>query len=475
MGLVSGVAAALHTTLNLLLYLLSGGRYLWLEGRLRKGQYKNWGHRFTHTPSAFLQPDTEAGIIAAVRDNPRLRVVGAGHSFNAGLVSDGATLSLDRYAGILHIDQETRRVRAKAGSRVRDVNRALWAEGLAIKALPSHDAQSLAGIISTDVHGTGRDVGFVSSSVVAIRVVDGRGEVHAAEVGDELFRCAIGGIGAVGVIIEVTLECVPTFNLRQATEKVSMTWARANTRRALAEHHHASFYVFPFSETALLHTWNRTTDATSFLGGARELFSISVAALSAAWAGALMAHTGTLRLLNRFAVRFQANTELVLKSYAGFNRTVYHLHEELEFAVPAADVWAVTDHLIERYEALYTAKMPYLIVELRFTPAGHQRAMIGPGVERETAWINLCLNQSGDYDSYYAEVEAYLRTIDARPHPGKFCETLDAEDLARAHGERWRRFQRVRARHDPDGRFLNPFTQRLLGPVQPPAQGGHEE
>ena len=57
----------------------------------------------------------------------------------------------------------------KGGTRVRNVVHAMLAEGWAFAALPSHDAQSIAGILSTDVHGTGRDWGFVSQSVVGLK------------------------------------------------------------------------------------------------------------------------------------------------------------------------------------------------------------------------------------------------------------------------------------------------------------------
>ncbi len=58
------------------------------------------------------------------------------------------------------------------------------------------------GIISTDMHGTGRETGFVSASVVGLRVLDGRGDAHDVWVGDPLFSAAVGGIGAVGVITD---------------------------------------------------------------------------------------------------------------------------------------------------------------------------------------------------------------------------------------------------------------------------------
>ena len=57
----------------------------------------------------------------------------------------------------------------RGGTRVRDVVALLLEEGLAFRALPSHDAQTIAGNLSTDVHGTGREWGFVNESVVGLK------------------------------------------------------------------------------------------------------------------------------------------------------------------------------------------------------------------------------------------------------------------------------------------------------------------
>ena len=190
-----------YTSLNLLLYTLNLGRYLWLEGRRSGRNWHNWTHGQAHPVEPYLRPRSEQEIVDAVRENPRLRVVGAGHSFNAG-VRNKATLSLDDYTGIIDIDDTDKRVRVRAGTRMRDLSRMLLDRDLAIIALPSHDAQSVAGLLSTDVHGTGREVGFVSQSVVGLRLVDGRGDVYDVEPEDELFQAAIGGIGAVGIITD---------------------------------------------------------------------------------------------------------------------------------------------------------------------------------------------------------------------------------------------------------------------------------
>jgi FAD/FMN-containing dehydrogenase len=194
------------TTVNVVLYTATLGRYIWLEGRVRQGTFSNWLRRFRYRPARFVRPVTEEEIAEVVRSSRQLRVFGSGHSFNDGVVSGETLVSLDRYCGVVWTDLDRKQVAFRAGTRVRDVVKELSGDGLAFQALPSHDAQSIGGILSTDVHGTGgHEWGFVSQSVVALTIVDGRGDVHRCQPADDLFKAAIGGAGAVGIISEVVV------------------------------------------------------------------------------------------------------------------------------------------------------------------------------------------------------------------------------------------------------------------------------
>jgi L-gulonolactone oxidase len=62
--------------------------------------------------------------------------------------------------------------------------------------------------------------------------------------------------------------------------------------------------------------------------------------------------------------------------------------------------------------------------------------------------------------AYFAGVEAIMRDHQGRPHWGKL-HGRTAEELAPLYPE-WDRFQAVRTRLDPDGRFLNDHTRRVL-------------
>jgi L-gulonolactone oxidase len=464
----SFVVSAMKTLANLVVYVVSRRRVLLLEGRWWRGYYANWSGDRRHRADLHL-PETEEEVVEIVQASTSVRVVGAGHSFNDGLVSDGVTLALDALTGVISIDRAAKQATVWAGTRLRDLTRVLLAEGLAFEVLASHDAQSIAGLLSTDVHGTGGGRVHFSDLVTSLRLVDGSGRIHDVGPTDESFRAAVGGIGAVGIITRVTVQCVRAFDLRQTSMVETRVWAESNLERLLSEHDHVSFYAYPFTDLVHVHLWDRTAAPRSPLGAYRESLNEAKAAAVVATIGDAMAHLGRLPKFAAAGMRMQAATNLVLRSHEAFSRSMYHLHQELEIAVPLERVWRDLDETLAIYERMYAqGRLPFLLVEVRFSPSGHDCSLLGPGVERASAWLCLCCNQSGAVGRYFDAVEDWLRTTDGRIHLGKWCEHLDVRDLTAMHGERLAAFQRVRADLDPHGRFVNPFVERLLGPVGEP-------
>lgn len=462
---------ALLTTLNIVLNAATLGRYVWLEGRVRRGTFMNWARHFRYAPERFVQPTTEKEIVELAKGSRRLRVFGSGHSFNAGVVSDETLVSLDDYSGLVWKDRNKKQIAVKGGTRVRDVVRLLFDEGLAFRALPSHDAQSIAGILSTDVHGTGKDWGFVSESVVRLRVVDGKGEVNECQPSDDLFKAAIGGIGAVGIISEVVIQGVERFNIEQRVQTSNVSFVKDNLDRLLRENDHLSLYLFPFTDRCRVNTWNRTDKRQSFLGDLREFTRISIDALGAAWVGNLLAHTGLSSTLSPLVYGIERGSNLVLESDRAFNRTIYHLHQELEFTVPFENTFEVCHRFIELYEEMYPSGLPYALFEVRFTPK-HDRTLIGAGRDRRCTWIDLVCNDSDGFERYYAAAEKLIKEIGARPHLGKYCRSFGREDMVELHQERFTKFLDEVEKHDPERKFTNNFTRELFGYFVRPQVGG---
>src|ERR687893_2406500 len=288
MKLFSYLRAASFTTLNVVLNAATLRRYVWLEGAVSRGTFTNGAKRFRYEPVAFARPTTREQIAALVKDSKGVRVFGSGHSFNTGFVSEGTLVSLDDYSGLLWKDPERGRLAVKGGTRMRDVVKLLFDEGLAFRALPSHDAQSIAGILSTDVHGTGnvlgtgKEWGFVSQTIVGLKLIDGKGDAHECEPSDDLFKAAVGGIGAVGIVSEVVVEGVERFNVEQRVQTEAVSFVKSNLDRLLRENDHLSLYLFPFTDKCRINTWNRTDKKRSLFGDLREFLRTSVDALGAA-------------------------------------------------------------------------------------------------------------------------------------------------------------------------------------------------
>jgi FAD/FMN-containing dehydrogenase len=463
----SYLTVGFNTTLNIVLYAATTGKYLWLEGRVRGGVFRNWARRFTYVPVAYAEPSSEEDIVEIVRNSAKVRVFGSSHSFNEGNVSRQVLISLDNYSGLVSRDPANRQITVRGGTRVRDVVKLLAQDGLAFAALPSHDAQSIAGVLSTDVHGTGRDWGFVSSSVVRLKLLDGNGAVITCEPADDLFKAAIGGVGAVGIILEVTVQGVPRFNINQRVDICDLEEVRRSFNRLIATNDHFSLYLFPFTSQCQVNTWNRTDQPHSPYADLREFVNISLDALLAAWVGNLLAYTKLLPLSGRWSrlsYLVRRGSNLVLESDSAYNRTIYHLHQELEFTVPYEATFDMCDRLLKLYQDLYSSGLPYTLLEVRFTPAGHDRTLIGAGRERRSTWIDLVCNDSDGFEAYYAAAVHLIKELGGRPHLGKYCNGFDVEYLQKVHGEHFETFQRLMVQHDPAGKFSNAFTERLFGP-----------
>ncbi len=454
------------TTLNIVLYAVSRFRYLWLEGRVRRGRLHNWLHEYRDQPIRIARPTTEAEIVELIKSSAQVRVVGSGHSFNDGFVTAGVLITLDDYAGQPpDCHDQPGQFTVRAGTRIRDVVALMTSQNLAFPGLPSHDAQSIGGMLSTDVHGTGRDWGFVSDSVVCLTMVDGTGRVHRLDRTQDLFKAVIGGAGALGIITEVTLQGVERFNVRQQTTMEDLDWVKDNIDVLLDRHEHLSLYVYPFVGRCQVNLWNRSGDPVTRRADLREFLSISTNALVAAIAGGFLASSRLLPRSRSVFTLARRGSDLTMDSPKAFNRSIYHLHQELEFTVPFDELWPACDAFRELYERMYGAStLPFTLIEVRFTPGGHECTVLGPGRDRKSVWIDLIVNDSEGYRDFYAAAIDLMRTFRARPHLGKFCAGITEQDLRNAHGGAVvDHFVDLVAQHDPEGKFANGFTDVLIG------------
>ena len=444
------------------------------------GVWRNWAGTVTARPQRFWRPRDTDGVVRAVRlaarHGLRVRAVGGGHSFTAVAATDGVLLDVGLLAGVeavLRHPDGTADVTVGAGTRLRDLNRALAGLGLAMANLGDIDRQTVAGAVCTGTHGTGARVGGLSSQVAGLRVITADGAVHDVDASREpaLFEAARLGLGALGVLVSVTLRVVPAFTLqaREETRPLAEVLERLDGPDGwVATTDHVDLYWFPFTRRALVKRNDRVLDAPAAragvaerLGSLRRLLDDEVLA------------NGVFELTNRIAavvpaavptVNAVAARALSDRTYRAPSAQVFVSprrvrFREMEYAVPRG---ALRDVLGEVDAWLRRTREPVPFpVEIRFAPADD--VWLSTAYGRDTAYVAVHQYHRLPHARYFAAVEAVMDAADGRPHWGKL-HGLDADRLAPRY-PRFEEFRRERAAVDPQGMFANAYVDRVLGPA----------
>ena len=137
--------------------------------------WSNWSGSVSASASV-LRPTSEQALAAAIRGASKVRAVGAGHSFMPLCNSDGIIVSLEDMAGTLTVAPDRKTARIPAGWSIKRLTAALFEHGLALANQGDVNPQSLAGAMATGTHGTGRDLGNLSTFARGFRLIAADGE-----------------------------------------------------------------------------------------------------------------------------------------------------------------------------------------------------------------------------------------------------------------------------------------------------------
>ena len=428
--------------------------------------WENWGGNQRCNPVRVLRPGSTSEVARAVREaaraGHRVRVAGSGHSFTGACCTDGVMLVLDRLDQVLTVDVERRLVRVQAGITLHALNEQLAVRGMALPNLGDVDVQTLGGALATGTHGTGVTLPNLSAQVAEVRLVDGRGEVrHLDASTPDLLRAARVSIGAVGVVTEVTLQCVPAYVLRMVTRTQATDQVLADLETMADTHRHYELFAFPHTRVALVKATDVVDGPARPRSGPRRwvddvLLENHVLGLVCRLG---RRRPGLVPRLNRAVTRMARPAITIDQSHRALPTPRLVRFVEMEYAVSrsAAPLLART--------ALRAAEMAgdavNFPIELRFS-AGDD-ALLSPAQGRDTAWVAVHAYRGMPHERFFKAVEETALALGGRPHWGKL-HTLDAADLAERYPE-WEAFQRARAMLDPDGVFGNEYIDRVLGPV----------
>jgi FAD-linked oxidoreductase len=324
------------------------------------------------------------------------------------------------------------------------------------------DSQTISGALATGTHGTGAAFGCLSTFVAGLELVTGTGEViHcSAEERPDVFSAALVGVGAVGILTEVTLRCVGAFTLRAEERPAALSDVFAGLDESIAGNDHFEFYWFPYTERAQTKANNRVSADDQPLPGFRRWLDDDFLA-NTVFAGvcrlgrAVPALVPALSGVSARALSARVYTARSDRVFVSPRRVRFM---EMEYGLPRAA-------LAEAFGGLQSllAGLPFKVVfpvEVRFTAADD--IWLSHGYGRENAYIAIHQYVGMPYEPYFQGFEKLCQALGGRPHWGKM-HYRDAASLADAY-PRFNDFLAVRDQLDPKRVFANPYTTQILGP-----------
>ncbi|MBX3092964.1 MAG: FAD-binding protein [Cryobacterium sp.] len=430
-------------------------------------RWSNWGRVESADPVWIARPTSVDEVVAVVHRARELglsvKAIGAGHSFTGIAAAPGVQLDLAGLDGLFAVDAALRRVTLGAGTNLFQLPALLAPHGLAMENLGDIDAQTIAGATSTGTHGTGGSFRGLAAQLVGATIVTADGGVLRVSEAEnvELWPAARLGLGALGILVDVTVQCVPAFALHALEQPEPLAAVLEDFSARVEAVDHFEFYWFAHTETVLTKTNTRLAPDTELapLGAVRRWFDDTLMANGVFEATCALGHAlpPVVPGINRLATRLWGNREFsdVSTSVFATRRTVRF--REMEYAIPRE---AIPDAL-RAIRALIDSRGWRVSFPIEVRAAASDDLWLSTAHGRETGYIAVHRYWRENHLDYFRAVEDVMRGFDGRPHWGKI-HFQDAESLAALY-PRFGDFVAVRDRLDPERLFANAYLDRVLG------------
>lgn len=422
----------------------------------RRLPWRNWSGSQQCYPQSREAPESIEALqnLIASATGP-VRPVGAGHSFTPLVPTDGTIVSLSRMSGIVSHDASARQATLWAGSRLGDIGQPLEDIGQALINMPDIDEQALAGCLATATHGTGANIGCMSTFIRELQLVDARGDLITcnAQSNAEMFEAAKVSMGTLGVITQVTLQNVAPYRLKRETVWHSFEEILEIADDYADNNRNFEFYYVPFSGMGFTDVHNFTDEAIGTTEKIDGNDAVDDLKLARDW----MEDYPWLRelILGSYmkTLSDERTIESSWKNYASERNVRFN---EMEYHLPRENALQALREIRTALESKHHEV--FFPIEVRFIKSDD--IWLSPFYQRETCSIAVHRYFEEDFEPYFKTLEPIFRKYGGRPHWGKL-NTLTQKDFRQLY-PRWDDFSSLRQQMDPQGRFLNDYLRQLF-------------
>jgi xylitol oxidase len=418
-----------------------------------KQKLTNWAGNISYSTERLHEAASVEQIRSLLRSMDKVKVLGTRHCFNSIADSRYDFLSLKPMHEVVALDPAARTVTVDAGITYGQLGPYLDGKGFALHNLASLPHISVAGACSTATHGSGQKNGNLATAVSGLEIVNAAGDVVklSRKADGEVFRGAVVGLGALGVITRITLDIQPTYAVRQYVyENLPLAQMKDHFDDIQASGYSVSLFT-DWQKQRINEVWikSRVGDGPAF-AAPQEFFGATLATRNLHPIAELSAENCTEQMgvpgpwyerLPHFRMGFTPSAGKELQS---------------EYFVPRRNA---IDAILA-VERLRDQVTPHLLIsEIRTIAA-------------DELWMSTCYRQPSvtihftwkpDWPAVsrlLPVIEKELSPFQPRPHWGKLF-TLSPAEL-RSRYEKLADFMQLATKYDPKGRFRNDFLNTNL-------------
>jgi alditol oxidase len=410
----------------------------------------NWAGNVTFTAQRFHRPASIGEVQALVTGSTHARALGTGHSFSRIADSPGDLISVAALPKIIEVDATRSMVTISAGIRYGELAGRLHEQGYALRNLGSLPHISVAGACGTGTHGSGDANGNLATAVAALEMVTAQGDVVelSRDSDGDQFRGAVVGLGALGIVTCLTLDIVPTFDVRQY---VYEDLSREQLDEHFADIVSSAYSVSLFTDwrsTRLRQVWRKHR---AYEDGSPWPAAVPVRG----WMGAMLAD-GPRHPVPGMSP--EACTQQLGVPGPWHERLP---HFRLDFTPSSGDELQ-SEYLVPRRHAIdalaaidrIRGQVAPLLQICEIRTVASDELWLSPSYQRDSVAIHFTwVKDTRAVPGVLTLIEDALAPFEARPHWGKLFGTSPA--VVRRLYERLGDFERLLRHYDPGGKFRN--------------------
>lgn len=483
--------------------------------------WENFSKSEKVVPELLHSPTDAADLVRYVKkatdEHKTIKMTGSGHSHSDVAVSEeflltpyklDSVLALDRSR--LKIQDDNLMVRVMSGIRIRELNKYLDSQELALMNLGGFDGQTIVGVAMTATHGSGLNYGPIASQILSMQVVGEGGQMFQVEPtegitdaltfpgyleenndipvtliqDDTVFNAMSVSIGSMGIVYSVILKTDAKFWLHEVRtlEKWNdlkapgglldrlMRGDNLDDGEVQPEYYELQYNPYPIdgdrtvlvtkrykSYEKLKTSLQRGQPGTTFLSG---LITLLEQPLS--W------------LLNHFPSLAPALIEQSLKSqsddgydnisYKIFNIGIVNYTDAVAIEM-AFDLQQTVEGIERAFEIADTFKQQGIVhsapVAVRFVKPAEN--LIAMQYGRATTMLEIIIVQgvNGDQELLQTYEQTLMEEFSARPHWGLDVKILQGDEWAKKLYPRWDDWISIYQQFNSQGVFDGRVTDRL--------------